>query len=351
MELYRRHRRKIFGAAAVGAAGAAAYYTYKWWSDGSSLEDILRRYGAEEGDGSRPSLSDQEALQQHFVSIQHIPEQKTLPTLLPSLQAALMRAADTSPLKERLRQMKGDRSSSDAKVEAWTQLAHTSFVLAASTAWALPLLDLLLRVQINVLGRRLYFASLKQQAADSPAQPTPAEQHRFLGSADTLAHRGVPQIVQSMRSCVAVVMGGVELAQPISSHLARSLLSDIHTGFEAAAGSSGWGGFLVGKDDPLATPLVAEMVAEVRSVVDSPAFDLALQGAVQQAAEALAQGVAVSIGPANLPLARVVPLIESAADALLTTPDNAVIQGIGGLPAVADLCAFAYAPVSPSDSS
>lgn len=58
--------------------------------------------------------------------------------------------------------MKGDRGSSDAKVEAWTQLAHTTFALAATTAWALPLLDLLLRVQINVLGRRLYFASLEQ---------------------------------------------------------------------------------------------------------------------------------------------------------------------------------------------
>jgi peroxin-3 len=58
--------------------------------------------------------------------------------------------------------MKGDSNSSEAKMQLWTELTHTSFVLAASTAWALPLLDLLLRVQVNVLGRCLYCASLEQ---------------------------------------------------------------------------------------------------------------------------------------------------------------------------------------------
>lgn len=33
-----------------------------------------------------------------------------------------------------------------------------------------------------------------------------------------------------MQSSVATVMGGVELAQPISPHLARSLLANIHSG-------------------------------------------------------------------------------------------------------------------------
>ena len=53
--------------------------------------------------GRRTAEEEQEALRQHFASIQHIPEQKTLPTLLPSLQAALLRAVDTSPLKDELR--------------------------------------------------------------------------------------------------------------------------------------------------------------------------------------------------------------------------------------------------------
>ncbi len=70
--------------------------------------------------------------------------------------------------------MRGDRNGSGEKVEVWTRLATASFALAAATAWALPLLDLLLRVQINVLGRRLYFASLDECAPPHPAPPLPA---------------------------------------------------------------------------------------------------------------------------------------------------------------------------------
>jgi hypothetical protein len=57
--------------------------------------------------GEGQEQRDREALEQHFASIQGIPEQKTMPTLLPSLQAALMRAADTAPLKDQLRRCFG----------------------------------------------------------------------------------------------------------------------------------------------------------------------------------------------------------------------------------------------------
>ena len=62
---------------------------------GDALDDDHEDEGQEQ--------RDREALEQHFASIQGIPEQKTMPTLLPSLQAALMRAADTAPLKDQLR--------------------------------------------------------------------------------------------------------------------------------------------------------------------------------------------------------------------------------------------------------
>mmetsp|Transcript_3912 Transcript_3912/g.11359 ORF Transcript_3912/g.11359 Transcript_3912/m.11359 type:complete len:349 (+) Transcript_3912:187-1233(+) len=345
MDYYRRNKRKIWGAAAVGAAGAAAYYTYKWWTEGSSLEEILQRH-VDGATGGAAQQTEQEALQQHFVSIQHIPEQKTLPTLLPSLQAALLRAADTTPLKEQLRQMRGDRTSGGEKVEVWMQLTAASFALAATTAWALPLLDLLLRVQINVLGRRLYFASLEEASKDGPPPLTQAEQHNFLGNADTLARQGVPQLVEAMLAVVQRVVGPLELGQAITPPHAMSLLADIHTGFEADVGGKGWSGFLLPPDDPTATAQVAEMVAEVRSIIASPAFALALQGAVQQAAAALAQAVAAPISPEGLPLARVVPLTEAASGALLVAVDNPVVAATGQLPAVAELCAFAYAPAT-----
>jgi hypothetical protein len=48
-------------------------------------------------------------------------------------------------------------------MSTWWYMQAT-FALAAASTWALPLLDLLLRVQINVLGRHLYFASLQSLA-------------------------------------------------------------------------------------------------------------------------------------------------------------------------------------------
>ena len=76
--------------------------------------------------------------------------------------------------------MKAERSpdSNAERVERWTELAEATFALAGAAAWALPLLDLLLRVQINVLGRHLYFASLRADApcvfpcvAETPCRP------------------------------------------------------------------------------------------------------------------------------------------------------------------------------------
>ena len=50
----------------------------------------------------------------------------------------------------------------------------------------------------------------------------------------------------------------------------------------------------------------------------------------------------------GLPLARVVPLTEAAAAALLLGPDNAVVSAIGRLPVVHDLCSAAYAGIAPA---
>lgn len=46
-----------------------------------------------------------------------------------------------------------------AKLEIWTRLKLLAFTRAACLTWLVPLLDLLLRVQLNVLGRHLFLES------------------------------------------------------------------------------------------------------------------------------------------------------------------------------------------------
>ncbi len=45
------------------------------------------------------------------------------------------------------------------KLAAWEELKVAAFVRAAGAAWLLPLLDLFVRVQLNILGRHLYLES------------------------------------------------------------------------------------------------------------------------------------------------------------------------------------------------
>jgi peroxin-3 len=41
----------------------------------------------------------------------------------------------------------------------WRELAEAGFARLAATIWLLPLLQLLLRVQLNILGRQLFVES------------------------------------------------------------------------------------------------------------------------------------------------------------------------------------------------
>ena len=58
------------------------------------------------------------------------------------------------------RQVKGtDDSSMATKHALWWELAEAGFARTAAAIWLLPLLQLLLRVQLNILGRQLFLES------------------------------------------------------------------------------------------------------------------------------------------------------------------------------------------------
>lgn len=58
------------------------------------------------------------------------------------------------------RQLKGGDSEIEATKHAlWRELAEAGFARTASAIWLLPLLQLLLRVQLNILGRQLFMES------------------------------------------------------------------------------------------------------------------------------------------------------------------------------------------------
>ena len=52
-----------------------------------------------------------------------------------------------------------EAAAEGSKVETWEQLKSLSFARLVCIIWLVPLLDLLLRVQLNILGRHLFLES------------------------------------------------------------------------------------------------------------------------------------------------------------------------------------------------
>ncbi len=58
------------------------------------------------------------------------------------------------------RQLRGPAEQiAPMKHALWRELAESGFARLAATIWLLPLLQLLLRVQLNILGRQLFVES------------------------------------------------------------------------------------------------------------------------------------------------------------------------------------------------
>jgi peroxin-3 len=53
----------------------------------------------------------------------------------------------------------GDEGALATKRALWRELAEAGFARTAAAVWLLPLLQLLLRVQLNILGRQLFMES------------------------------------------------------------------------------------------------------------------------------------------------------------------------------------------------
>ena len=65
--------------------------------------------------------------------------------------------------------MKGLRPGAESKIGLWQELKLVSFARTLSATWLVGLLDLLLRVQLNILGRHLYMQ--QQRWGSHPQYP------------------------------------------------------------------------------------------------------------------------------------------------------------------------------------
>ncbi|KAK9861702.1 hypothetical protein WJX84_011452 [Apatococcus fuscideae] len=428
----KRHQKKLAAVAvATGSAAAAAYYWWgqNWWSrletdaerrtsqdstadlqgilqqrphlQPTSVEehipegggqDVVAAPDVENHSSSGPEPLDS-GLQRHFDSIQSISDSTTLPQALRDLQRHVARLTGVHQLLDLLREGKkghGLAATPSGKLETWQQLKLAAFTNAAASAWLLALLDMLLRVQLNILGRHLFLAShlcsntemlAEDQGAETPGlQVSRRAQTMFLDYAHYLPERGSAAIVDIAAAAARKFLVPIDLTDRLGPSNTLGVLSRIHAEMEAQAGKQDWATFMLPSKAeekqyadayPPAEPdytalqpaallardeeIVGDMLNEVREVIGTAKFHAALRASVQEVAGRVADGLAsgeagTGLDKLKLPLAKLIPRVSAAGTAALDPSSSATrdcLAAVSALGPVQQLCASVYSSGPP----
>ncbi|KAL0464174.1 UNVERIFIED_CONTAM: Peroxisome biogenesis protein 3-2 [Sesamum latifolium] len=151
-EFWRRHKRKVYVTLGVFGSG---YLLYKLYDVRRHRLSDLEKQLADEREKEELIKAQ---IQAHFESVQRIADSTTLPHVMHFLESRLAENLDLTHLTERLIQGKGQPNTLTMaeKLELWDRLKILSFTKMVSSLWAINMLSLYIRVQVNILGRHLY---------------------------------------------------------------------------------------------------------------------------------------------------------------------------------------------------
>ncbi|RVX18076.1 Peroxisome biogenesis protein 3-2 [Vitis vinifera] len=151
-DFWRRHRRKIFVSVGVFGSGYLLYKLYD--AHRRRLDDLERELAVQRENEELIKAQ----MQAHFESIQRIADTTTLPHSMLYLSGRIAEELDLSHLTERLMKGKGQPNTltPSEKLELWDRLKILSFTRMVLSLWAMTMLSLYIRVQVNILGRHLY---------------------------------------------------------------------------------------------------------------------------------------------------------------------------------------------------
>ncbi|KAJ6340324.1 hypothetical protein OIU77_008143 [Salix suchowensis] len=149
---WRRHKRKILITAGVLGSG---YFLCKLYNaHQQKLADLERELARQRANDEIIKAQ----LQGHFENVQLIADTTSLPHAMQYLRARIAEVLDLSQLTERLQKGKGQPTTltPSEKFELWDRLKILSFTQMLVSLWAVTMLSLYIKVQVNILGRHLY---------------------------------------------------------------------------------------------------------------------------------------------------------------------------------------------------
>ncbi|KAF5730327.1 Peroxisome biogenesis 3-2 -like protein [Tripterygium wilfordii] len=359
---WRRHRRKILVTAGVVGGG---YFLYKLYSDyGRRVADLEKQL-------ERQRINDElikAQLQAHFENVQRIAETATLPHAIHYLSSRIEEELNLSNLTERLLQGKGQPNtlSSSEKLELWERLKILSFTRMVVSLWAVTMLSLYVRIQVNILGRHIYIDTARGLGSsysleDADFIDRDSEQN-FLASADFLASSGVPLFISNMQAVVAEVLKEKQLRDVINTTGLHETVSQILDIFMSAGSPHHWIEYLMpedarfsklaktpSNDDTVPSDLTKfdQLMTETRDVLSSAEFGDIVEISLKAVVGALMEDIAVQSGDSltsGMPLARLLPRVIQVAPSLVDEPRKSrFIQIIQTVPDVELFFTLLYA--------
>lgn len=153
----------------------------------------------------------------------------TLFSLIPSLRDALMEKLNCETITSKLREKPAN------KLELWEQLKILSFTRTLSSIYSSCMLFVFLRVQLNIVGGYLYLDSLIPTAENSNGRQVhigEGLQKRYLALVRYLLGDGLDFLLEKIRRSVEDILGEVSLKEKFSHTEVTKLVGHIRQSIE-----------------------------------------------------------------------------------------------------------------------
>ncbi|XP_059453823.1 peroxisome biogenesis protein 3-2 [Corylus avellana] len=345
-DFWRRHRRKLF--VTVGVLGSG-YLLYKLYDANRRRDADLERYLAEREKFIKAQM------QAHFENIQKIADTTTLPHAMNYLSSQIAEELDHSQLTERLQKAKGQPNSltPSEKLELWDRLKILSFTRMVLSLWAMTMLSLYIRVQVNILGRYLYIDTARilgsSYALENDDVIDREDEQKFLASADFLSNHAMPTLISDMQAAATEVLKGKQVGLDFfNTTILHETTMQILDRFKSIGSPHHWVNYIMPEDArfypssdkkiPSEVTKFDQLMVETRSVLASAEFGSVVEKSLKAVLDALVEDMAAQSGgslTSGMLLAKLLPRVAQMGPILLNDPsENRFIQIIQSSPEV-----------------
>ncbi|CAI9113497.1 OLC1v1014111C3 [Oldenlandia corymbosa var. corymbosa] len=333
-DLWRRHKRKVYVTLGVLGSG---YFLYKLY------DAHKRRISDLETEFARQRENEElikAQLQAHFDNIQKIADSATLPHVMQQLSIRVADELDLAPLTERLMKGKGQPNALTAaeKLDLWDRLKILSFTRMVLSLWSMTILNLFIRVQVNILGRHLYIDTARGLGNSDLIEEADLidrdDEQQFLAIADFLSNYEVPALAAIVEAATSEVLKGKQLKDFFSSSVLHDTIVQILDTFMSTRNPHQWLRYLI-PDDPrmykfLKTPEIdsedhsrvskfEQLTDETRAVLSSAEFGNILDVSLRVLVDAVVEEIDIQSG---IPLAKLIPRIAQMGQNMLEEPSR-----------------------------